>query len=829
MYTDEIRSKVSGSVGVSPVSSGVSPCVFSAEGSSVTGAAVCAKPVGGTPNCAWILFAVVLFLSFVAGLFASQSFAATADLKLWYEQPAAKWTEALPIGNGRMGAMIFGGITNERVQFNEDTLWRGEPHDYVRDGAGEQLQTIQKLIFEGKASAAAEIAREKFLSDPVRQLPYQPFGDLRIEFPGHEYADDYRRELDLDSAIVRTIYRVDEVGYVREAFASYPDRAVVLRFVADHRGRLSFALGIDSPHTNWQAHALGPDTLALVGNVHTGGLQFDARVKVVPTGGKVRTSDRRIHVENADSAVVYLTAATSFRNFLDISADPAPRAAHDLERVSRKPFSEVRADHIADHRSLFRRMDLHLGRTDVADLPTDKRLQQLKTNGIAADPALAALHFHFGRYLLIASSRPGTQPANLQGVWNEELNPPWESKYTLNINCQMNYWPAELCNLSPCHEPLFDLIDDLVISGARTARKQYGARGWVVHHNTDLWRGTAPINNIDGIWPTGGAWLCHHLWERFLFTGDEDFLRRRAYPVMKQACLFFVDFLVKDPRTGYLVTNPSHSPEQPPPEAPLLGVGPTMDNQLIRALFDYTMRASEILKVDAGFREQLARISRQLPPNLVGRHGQLQEWLEDVDMPNNNHRHMSPLFALYPGWEITPADARIWDAAKLLLKWRGDGSTGWSFAWRMPLWARVGDGDFALRQFNGLLHRRTLPNLFDLCGPYQIDGNFGAAAGVAEMLLQSHITEKRGRGEVRVIDLLPALPSAWTNGAVRGLCARGGFEVDLAWNNGVLQHAVLRSKLGGRCVVRYAGRTIELNTRKGREYRIDAGRFQRNQ
>ncbi|HYG21208.1 MAG TPA: glycoside hydrolase family 95 protein [Verrucomicrobiae bacterium] len=743
-------------------------------------------------------------------------------LTLWYEQPAANWTEALPIGNGRMGAMIFGGITNERIQFNEDTLWRGEPHDYVREGAGDQLAIIRQLIFDGKAIEAQQIARERFLSNPVRQRPYQPFGDLRFEFPGHERAADYRRELDLDSAVARTFYRVDEVGYLREAFASYPDRAIVIRLAADHRGRLNFSLGVDSPHTNSQNHVMGSDGLALTGQVHTGGVRFDARVKVVCTGGKTRVSNRRIVVENADSAVVYLTAATSFKHFLDISADPAPRAAHDLEKVLRRDFAELRARHIADHQRLFRTMSLDLGRTAAADWPTDQRLQAIKATGVEKDPALASLHFQYGRYLLIASSRPGTQPANLQGVWNEELNPPWESKWTLNINCQMNYWPAELCNLSSCHEPLFDMIDDLVISGARTAKKQYGARGWVVHHNTDLWRGTAPINNIDGIWPTGGAWLCHHLWERYLFSGDEDFLRRRAYPAMKQASLFFVDFLVKDPETGYLVTIPSHSPEQPPPDRPLLGKGPTMDNQLIRALFDYTQRAAKVLGVDSEFSQQLAELSRKLPPNRVGKHGQLQEWLEDVDAPNNNHRHMSPLFALYPGWGITPADARIYDAAKLLLKWRGEGSTGWSFAWRMPLWARAGDGEFALRQFNGLLQKRTLPNLFDLCGPYQIDGNFGAPAGVAEMLLQSHITEEReDGGELRVIDLLPALPKAWETGSVRGLRARGGFEIDLRWANGALEECVIRSAAGQKCKLRYGVKTVELNTRKNREYRLD--------
>jgi alpha-L-fucosidase 2 len=446
----------------------------------------------------------------------------------------------------------------------------------------------------------------------------------------------------------------------------------------------------------------------------------------------------------------------------------------------------------------------------------------MKKAGLAGDPALAVLHMQYGRYLLIASSRPGSQPANLQGVWNEELNPPWESKYTLNINCEMNYWPAEQGNLSECHEPLFDMIDDLTISGARAAKKQYGARGWVVHHNTDLWRGTAPINNIDGQWPTGGAWLSHHLWDHYLFNGDRRFLAERAYPVMKGAALFFVDFLVRDPETGWLVTNPSHSPEQSPPDQPTLGYGPTMDNQLIRALFGYVIEAAEILGTDQEFAAELAELREQLPPNLVGRHGQLQEWIKDWDQPGNRHRHMSPLWGLYPGWDITPADQRIFEAAKVLLDWRGIGDTGWSYAWRIPLWARVGDGDFAHRQFYGLLNRRTLPNLFDLCGPFQIDGNFGACAGVAEMLLQSHLVDTRNsNSEIRILDLLPALPKAWPDGSVTGLLARGGFEVDIKWKDGAFSGAVIRSELGLPVKIRCREREVLLETASGQEYSLD--------
>jgi alpha-L-fucosidase 2 len=786
----------------------------------------------------------LILLLLVAGGVAGQ--AASNELTLWYAQPAAKWTEALPIGNGRLGAMIFGGTASERIQFNEDTLWRGKPHDYVRAGALKALPEIRRLIFAGQADAAAKLARETAISDPVRQMPYQPFGDLRLTFPGHEQVTEYRRELNLDTALASVSYKVGDVQFVRSAYASHADRAIVLLLLAMKPGQISFTLRMDSPHTNSQTRAeiaasdvaarFAPANacdLVLTGKVQEDGLRFESRVQVIAFGGRVFTNGNTITVEKADSVHVHLVAATSFKTFEDISADPAGRCAKDLANLGKRRFSDVLKDHCADHQKLFRRVSLNFERSEFlipqpfekpAGLPTDERLKRLKTFGLETDPALAVLHFQYGRYLLIASSRPGTQPANLQGIWNEELNPPWESKYTLNINAEMNYWPAEVCNLSECHEPLFDLIDDLTVTGARAAKRQYGARGWVVHHNTDLWRGAAPINNVDGFWPTGGAWLCHHLWEHYLFTGDKKFLQQRAYPAMKSAAQFFVDFLIKDPKTGYLVTSPSHSPEQTPPNRPLFAVGPTMDNQLIRALFTYTIQAAEIFGTDGKFAKQLAELRAQLPPNRVGQHGQLQEWLEDWDAPDNNHRHMSPLWGLYPGWDITPADARIWDAAKVLLQWRGEGSTGWSYAWRMPLWARVGDGDFAFRQFQGLLQKRTLPNLFDLCGPFQIDGNFGACAGLAEMLLQSHLTEGRaGPGEGRILDLLPALPKAWPNGAVTGLCARGGFEVDLAWQNDALTQATIRSRRGEACRVRYGSRHLELSTKPGGAYVLDSG------
>ena len=775
------------------------------------------------------------FVAFVAAA-ATATAAEPSVLKLWYRQPAAKWTEALPIGNGRMGAMIFGGTTNERIQFNEDTLWRGKPHDYVRAGAGEQLGEIRRLLGEGKTKEASALAKEKFLSDPVRQLPYQPFGDLRLTFPGHENATNYRRELDLDTAMAHVSYKVGDVEFFRSAWASHPDRAITLQIMAMKPGQISFTVKMDSPHTNSQTRAeiVSPEVkarfspanacdLVMTGKVQEDGLRFESRVRVIAFGGKISTNGNAITVENADSAKLQLVAATSFKDFQDISADPSKRCEKDLENLSKRRFTDVLADHFADHQNLFRRVSLNLKNLwpqhpleNPADLPTDERIKRLKTSGLVSDPALAALHFQYGRYLLIASSRPGDEPANLQGVWNEELNPPWESKYTININAEMNYWPAETANLSECAEPLFKMIDDLAISGARTAQKQYDCRGWVAHHNTDHWRGTAPINNIDGVWPTGGAWLCYHLWEHYLFTGDKEFLAR-AYPAMKGASLFFMDYLVKDPKTGWLVSGPSFSPEQGS-----LCMGPSMDHQIIRALMDATLESAKILGKDQKFAAELAAVRAKVAPDQIGKHGQLQEWLEDVDVPDNNHRHLSPLFPLFPGCDITPAQTNLYEAAKLLLKWRGEGSTGWSYAWRMPLWARVGDGDFAFRQFEGLLQKRTLPNLFDLCGPFQIDGNLGAPAGVVEMLLQSQRTEDRGqKSEVRILDLLPALTKAWPDGSVTGLRARGGFEVDIAWELGVLKKAVIRSKLGLPCKVRCDGREVELSAKKGTQVVLD--------
>ncbi len=715
--------------------------------------------------------------------------AAADELVLWYQQPASEWTEALPIGNGRLGAMVFGGIMQERLQFNEDTIWNGEPHEYHHEGAVEYLPQIRQLLEEGKQKEAEDLAMREFMSVPLRQKAYQPFGDLHLEFTGHETVSDYKRTLDLDRAVAGVTYRIGEVTFERTYFSSAPDQAIIGHISADEPGKISFTAGLSSPHDAIRIGLIDNDQIALTGRVHKGEMTFEARLKITAKGGMVTASEHGISVTNADSTTLIFTGASSFVNFKDISGNPKVRCDKTMQAVDGKSFEVLLGRHTGDYQELFGRVRLNLGRSEAADLPTDQRLKQAAD---AHDPSLTALYFQFGRYLLIASSRPGCQPANLQGLWNDSLKPPWESKYTVNINTEMNYWPAEVCNLSECHQPLFDLIGDCALTGQKTAQAHYGARGWVLHHNTDLWRGTAPINASNhGIWVTGGAWLSLHLWERYLFTGDTQFLRQRAYPILKEASLFFVDFLVEDPKTGWLISTPSNSPEHGG-----LVAGPTMDHQIIRSLFDSTARAAEILGLDADLSTQLRDMKARIAPNRIGQYGQLQEWLEDKDKQRDSHRHPSHLWGIYPGWDITPSDPKLFEAARQSLIGRGDGGTGWAKAWKINLWARFFDGNHAHKLLIDALAGNTYPNLLDAHPPFQIDGNFGGTSGIAEMLLQSHLG---------FLHLLPALPDAWPNGRAEGLRGRGGYEVDMSWQKGQLQKAVIRSTLAGTCRIRTDG------------------------
>jgi alpha-L-fucosidase 2 len=780
---------------------------------------------------------LILQLACTAGLILSiaNRGSAQSDLKLWYPVPAKDWTAALPIGNGRLGAMVLGGTAEDRYQLNEDSLWSGRPHDYAHDGAAQYLAQIRQLLFEGRQKEAEQLAMEHFMSVPLGQMPYQPFGDLRLTFPGHEKADAYLRELDLDTAIATTTTRVDGVTYTRQAFASYPDQVIVVRIESSENGTLNFTATLTSPNQDVQTQAVATDTLSIRGRardykargsygVIPGTVKFEGRCRVIVSGGKAAVDDQQITVEGARAATLILALATSVKSYNDVSADPAARCAEVLQKVANKTPRQLRDAHVADHQALFRRVSLDLGPAAEPRLPTD---QQVLRYTQKEDPQLAALFFQYGRYLMIASSRSGGQPANLQGLWNDSVNPPWDSKYTVNINTEMNYWLTEPTNLSECGGPLFDALADIGQTGRSVARKHYNAPGWVLHHNFDLWRGAAPINASNhGIWPSGGAWLCQHLWWHYLYTDDKIFLAERAYPLMKGAAEFFAAYLVEDPRSDkhWLISGPSNSPE-----IGGLVMGPTMDHQIIRYLFTNTARAARILGVDEDFARKLDTMRNRIAPNQIGKYGQLQEWLQDKDNPKEQHRHVSHLWGLFPGEEITPETPELFQAAKQSLLFRGDGGTGWSRAWKINFWARLLDGNHAHLMLKNLLTLTSSPlttykgggvytNLFDAHPPFQIDGNFGATSGITEMLLQSHRRDSQGR---YIIDLLPALPDAWPTGSVKGLRARDGFEVNIVWENGKLTGADVTSLQDGPCQVRYGGRTVQLDTTKDKTIRLD--------
>ncbi|WP_342648367.1 glycoside hydrolase N-terminal domain-containing protein [Mucilaginibacter sp. CSA2-8R] len=913
--------------------------------------------------------------------------AQSADLKLWYNQPSRKWTDALPIGNGRLGAMIYGGIDTERIQFNEQTLWTGRPRAYQREGAVKYLQPIRQLLFEGKRKEAEELAEAHFMglknnedtyeaqketwfkkirsqtaakdvayadnnwktvalptqkgwevvpgfegvdgavwlrtvfnvpadwagknlvlslgrirdmdftyvngeqvgsttgtdyrkyTIPARLLhagsnaiaiqvinywdkggltsegkelsvypegatpesgiklakswkywiqdfnppafprynaDYQPFADVFLQFAKQGAISNYKRDLDISNATAHVSYTSNGVNFVREYFSSNPDQVIAMHLTADKPGNITFKALLSTLHNKYNIRKVDNQTLALSLQVSNGVLTGVSYLKVQAEGGKVNVSTDGISVTGANEATLYLTAATSFKNYHDVSGNPDALCKTAIQNLGNKTYQGIRAVHVADYQKLFNTFSVNFGAGKNAALPTDQRI--LKYNS-TDDAALVALFMQYGRYLLISSSRPGTSPANLQGIWNDLLTPPWGSKFTTNVNLEMNYWPSEVLNLSACSEPLYNMIDDLVKNGELTAKAHYGAPGWVLHHNTDLWRGTAPVNASNhGIWVTGAAWLSQQLWEHYEFSQDKTFLKSRAYPIMKGAAEFFNSFLIKDPKTGYLISTPSNSPEHGG-----LVAGPTMDHQIIRELFKNCIAASKILGEDAAFRQVLQTKYAQIAPNKIGRAGQLQEWMQDVDDTTDTHRHVSHMWGIYPGTDITPKDTALMQAAKKSMYYRGDDGTGWSIAWKINIWARMLDGNHAYLMLTKLLspadavpnHEKggVYHNLFDAHPPFQIDGNFGGAAGVAEMLIQS---------QGKDIDLLPALPSALPNGDVRGICARGGFTLDIKWQNGQLQQVKVTSTAGDQCVLKYKDKVVNFPTQKGKAYTFNA-------
>lgn len=737
---------------------------------------------------------------------------------MWYETPAKEWEEALPVGNGRLGAMIFGKYGEERIQLNEDTYWTGGPYSTVVKGGAAYLPQIQKYIFEGEPVKAHKLFGRHLMGYPVEQQKYQSLANVLLFFDNQEKVSGYKRWLDLKTGISCVEYSVNDVTYRREVISSAPDQVILVRLTASKPGSLSFKAQLrgvrNSAHSNYATDyftmdGVGEDGLMVNGKSADylgieGKLKYRVQLKALPEGGKLKEEDDYLIIEKADAVTLCIVAATNFVNYRDVSADQNARVENYLKQIEGKSYNEMAEAAVNDYQKYFNRVSLELPKTKNSYLPTDKRMAVVNEG---PDPSLAALCYNFGRYVLISSSRPGTQPANLQGIWNNDMNPAWDSKYTTNINTEMNYWPAETGNLSELVEPLTKMVKDLTDQGKQVAKEHYGAGGWVFHQNTDLWRVAAPMDGpCWGTFTVGGAWLTNQLYEHFLFTQDKEYLKE-IYPVMKGAAGFFMDFLIEDPRGQYLVTNPSTSPENPP-KGPgyeyfydevtgmyyftTICYGASMDIQILTDLFGYYNESAKLLGLDPEFAAKIADARKRLAPPQIGKDGTLQEWTEDFQQMEEKHRHFSHLYGLYPGNVISAKRTPQYiQACEAVLNQRGDGATGFSRAWKMALWARLFDGNRANKIFKGYISEQCYPQLFAKCGkPLQIDGTMGVAAGITEMLIQSH------EGS---FDLLPALPDEWSEGRFDGVCARGGFELDLKWKDKTITELEILSKAGEIC------------------------------